>query len=34
MMRALVEADALAYFPATMRDVNTNDPVEFRRLPR
>lgn len=34
MLRSLVYADALAYFPATMRHVNTNDPVEVHHIPR
>jgi len=34
MLRSLVDADVLAYFPATMRTVNTNEPVEVHHLPR
>lgn len=34
MLRGLVDANALVYFPATMRNVNTNDPVEVHHLPR
>lgn len=34
MLRSLVDADALAYFPTTMRTVRTNDPVEVHHLPR
>lgn len=34
MLRNLVDADALAYFPATMRNVNTNELVEIHRIPR
>lgn len=34
MLRSLADADALAYFPASMRTVNTNDPVEVHHLPR
>jgi molybdopterin molybdotransferase len=34
MLCSLVDADALAYFPATMRNVNMNDLVEVHHLPR
>ena len=34
MLRSLVDADALAYFPATMRTLNTNEPVEVHYIPR
>ena len=34
MLRSLVDADALAYFPATMRTVNANEPVEIHHIPR
>jgi len=34
MLRTLVDADALVYFPATMRTVNVNDLVEIHRIPR
>ncbi|MBL0037281.1 MAG: molybdopterin molybdotransferase MoeA [Flavobacteriales bacterium] len=34
MLRSLVDADVLAYFPATMRTVNTNETVEVHHLPR
>lgn len=34
MLRNLVDADALAYFPPTMRQVNTNEPVEVLHIPR
>ncbi len=34
MLRSLVDADALVYFPATMRNVNANDPVEVHPIPR
>lgn len=34
MLRSLVDADALAYFPATMRTLNVNEPVEIHHIPR
>jgi molybdopterin molybdotransferase len=34
MLRSLVDADALAYFPATMRTLNANEPVEVHHIPR
>ena len=34
MLRSLVDADALAYFPATMRTLNVNEPVEIHHITR
>lgn len=34
MLRGLVDANALVYFPGTMRNVNTNEPVEVLHIPR
>jgi hypothetical protein len=30
----LVDAEVLVYFPAAMRTVNADDPVEVHHLPR
>jgi molybdopterin molybdotransferase len=34
MLRSLVDAEVLVYFPAAMRTVNADDPVEVHHLPR